>query len=195
MIENNDNAVFTIGHSNHTLSLFIGLLKKFKVEMVIDVRSRPYSRHVPQYNKPDLQAALQKNGFKYLFLGNRLGGMPKDKQFYDQTGRVLYSRLAASAAFKEGIKQVLDLVSDGQRLVLMCGEQDPGSCHRRLLVGRVLALRGVGIKHILSDGSLAREEDLSEILCAGACRQMSLPGMDTEDPWRSVNPVGGKPGT
>jgi uncharacterized protein (DUF488 family) len=88
---------------------------------------------------------------KYVFLGKELGGRPEGSEFYDEGGGVLYDRLAESALFLEGIDRLMEGVK-GYRVAIMCGEEDPVKCHRRVLVGRVLEERGVRVKHIRGDG-------------------------------------------
>ncbi|MBT5675698.1 MAG: DUF488 family protein, partial [Rhodospirillaceae bacterium] len=41
----------TIGHSNHDIGTFVGLLMAQQIETVIDVRSWPASRRLPHFNR------------------------------------------------------------------------------------------------------------------------------------------------
>ena len=56
----------------------------------MDVRSYPASRYAPQFNRKSLASALEANGIGYAFMGAELGGRPKEAEFYDAAGRVLY---------------------------------------------------------------------------------------------------------
>jgi uncharacterized protein (DUF488 family) len=149
-------AIFTIGHSNHTLEKFLSLLKLHQIEVLVDVRSRPYSRYAPHFNKKLLSAELPKHSIKYLFLGDKLGGRPENKEYYDEEGLVLHDRLAVSNNFAEGLKLVMDQLTTC-RMALMCSEEDPAKCHRSLLIGRVLQDRGVTVLHIRGHGGAQRE--------------------------------------
>ncbi len=151
--------VFTLGHSNHTLEIFLDLLRKHEIEVLVDLRSQPYSRYTPYFNGPELKAALAREGIKYLFLGKELGGRPEGTEYYDAKGHVMYSRVAESAAFLEGISR-LERGARQYRVVLLCGEENPAECHRRLLVGRVLLDRGFLVSHIRGDGRLQTEAEL-----------------------------------
>jgi len=131
-------SIFTIGHSNHELQKLIDLLKSNEIEVLVDIRSNPHSRFAPQFNKDDFKNATQAAGIKYLFLGKELGGKPEDPGFYDPEGFVLYSRLAESSLFLEGIKRLMNGIRN-HRVVLMCSEENLAYCHWRLLVGRVLS--------------------------------------------------------
>ena len=50
--------LFTVGHSNQTLPELIALLQSHGVNAVADVRSIPFSRRLPQFNRPELEAQL-----------------------------------------------------------------------------------------------------------------------------------------
>src|SRR5437660_8680013 len=146
-------AVYTVGHSNHSLEEFLNLLDKHRIEVLVDTRSHPYSKYVAHFNREDLQSALRQSGVKYLFLGSELGGRPAEEEYYDDDGHVLYFRVAQSPVFLEGIER-LEAGSRQYRVALLCSEEDPAVCHRHLLVGRVLADRGADIRHIRGDGTI-----------------------------------------
>lgn len=152
--------VYTVGHSNVAQETFIALLKQHGIEVLVDVRSQPYSKYVPHFNAGALKPAILAAGMKYLYLGKELGGRPDDKRYYDSDGHVLYGLVAESEEFKAGIERLLRGARE-HRVVLMCNEENPAECHRRLLVGRVLSERGVRILHIRGDGRIEPEEELA----------------------------------
>ena len=164
MNENGDSSerwsIFTIGHSNHSAEKFVGLLKQHGIEVVADVRSQPYSRHAPHFNAKDIEAILWDNGIRRLFLGFELGGRPTAEAFYDADGRVDYARIERSRSFLDGIKQLESSIRD-HKIALLCSEEDPVGCHRRLLVGHVLGERGIVVRHIRGDGSVQTEGEAS----------------------------------
>lgn len=148
--------VFTIGHSTLSIESFVGALRQHGVTAVADVRSAPYSRFNPQFNRESLADALRQAGIKYVFLGHELGARSKDPSCYEN-GRVRYRSLARTSTFQEGIDRVVRGARE-YRIALMCAEKEPLECHRTLLVARVLAERDVAIKHILSDGRVESHE-------------------------------------
>ena len=152
-------SVFTIGHSNRDFSDFLGVLTAHGVEVVADVRSYPASRYAPQFNRKRLAGALEANHIGYVFLGAELGGRPKESVFYDAGGRVLYGKLAQAPRFREGLGR-LEARLCQSRVAIMCSEENPASCHRRLLVGRALHERGVEMLHLRADGSVQADADL-----------------------------------
>ena len=147
-----EDAVLTIGHSSHALDAFVTLLRQHGVTALADVRSAPYSRFNPQFNRKSLDAALKARGIAYMFLGHALGGRPDDPSCYEN-GRVRYDRLARTALFREGLERVVQSATS-ERIALMCAEKEPLVCHRTILVGRSLVEQGVAMSHILADGTL-----------------------------------------
>jgi uncharacterized protein (DUF488 family) len=161
-------AVFTIGHSNHPADKFVGLLKGYGIEVLVDTRSHPYSRYAPHFNAADLEATLSGDGIAYLFLGLELGGRPKEEEFYDAEGRVNYARVERSQPFLDGIYRLKKEIQ-ARRVALLCSEEDPAWCHRRLLVGRALTERGIAVRHIRGDGSIQTEGE------AAGCQPVLFP--------------------
>ncbi len=178
--------VYTIGHSNQGIDAFLEMLRTHHIQVIIDVRSSPYSRFAPHFSKRPLQQALSNGGIRYLYLGDRLGGMPRDEEFYDSDGYVLYGKIAATPTFREALDRVVKGASQ-YRLALMCAEENPAGCHRRLLVGRALRDRGLTVMHIRGDGSVVDDTALPSG-DPSANLQPSLFDQSTP-PWRSLHPV------
>lgn len=156
-------AIFTVGHSAHELAGFVDLLARHGVEAVADVRSMPYSRRHPQFNRETLRESLKASGIAYVFLGKELGARSTDPACYEN-GRVQFRKLAATSLFRSGIKRVLD-GSEQMRIALMCAERDPLNCHRTILVARELVALGSKVNHILADGEIETHEAAMNRLC------------------------------
>jgi uncharacterized protein (DUF488 family) len=168
--------VFTVGHSTHSMDRLIEILKLNEIFEVVDVRSQPYSRFQPQFNRSDIEEPLKTAGIGYLFLGNELGARSNDTSCY-VNGRVQYQRIAATKGFERGIDRVL-IESGRNKVALMCAEKEPLECHRTLLVGQALYNQGVGVVHIHSDG---RQENHPDALI----RLHGLVGLPLEDLFRT----------
>jgi uncharacterized protein (DUF488 family) len=166
------NSVYTIGHSTHTAEAFLALLRQHQVEAVADVRSSPFSRFNPQFNRQELEQSLKANGIRYVFLGKELGARSDDRSCY-LDGRVQYARLAQTPLFQNGLDRVLQGAAR-YRLALMCAEKEPLECHRTLLVARALVARGQPVLHIHADGHLETQEAAMERLL----RMMGVPDED-----------------
>ena len=148
-----DGLILTIGHSTHTLDAFIALLQKHRVTALADVRSAPYSRFNPQFNRDSLTNALNKaGGIEYVYLGCELGGRSSDPECYEN-GRIRYDRVAATESFQHGLNRIVrDVIRC--RMALMCAEKEPLDCHRTLLIAQALDERGVEVAHIHAGGEL-----------------------------------------
>jgi len=172
------NAVYTVGHSTHTIERLVELLKSHSITAVCDVRSRPYSRMNPQFNREPLKRALQAADIKYVFLGKELGARSEDKNCY-RNGQVQYDLLAQTDLFKQGIERVKE-GARSYRVALMCAEKEPLECHRTILVSRKLFEDGFLIEHILGDGKLEGHEHVMQRLIS----KLKIP---EDDMFRSHN--------
>lgn len=148
---------FTVGHSNHSVAKLLELLQANKIETVVDVRSSPYSRLHPQFNREPLAVALKRSRLKYEFMGQALGGRSDDPSCY-RDGRIDYEIVARTDYFIQGLRTLIDLGTK-TRLALLCAEREPIECHRTLLVSRHLAESGRAVQHIHADGSLEAHQD------------------------------------
>lgn len=150
--------IFTIGHSTLSIDAFLSALTVNGVNAVADVRSAPFSRFNPVFNRDSLKRELKMRGIHYVFLGKELGGRPADPACYEN-GRASYSRMAQTGLFKAGLDRVIQ-GSISHRIALMCSEGDPLNCHRTLLIARALCERGLAVVHIERNGQSARQEDI-----------------------------------
>ena len=150
--------LFTIGHSNHSLDHFLELLLAYQVSAIVDVRSSPYSKYLPHFNKDLLESALRDADIDYVFLGRELGAHRSEDGCYID-GQAKYDRIAQLPTFRRGLERVLQGV-EHYRVSLMCSESDPISCHRTILVCRELKRICPDLKmtHILGDGTGERQE-------------------------------------
>ncbi|HEV2324393.1 MAG TPA: DUF488 domain-containing protein [Terracidiphilus sp.] len=183
------STVFTIGHSAHSTETLAELLRRHLIDVVVDTRSAPYSRFAPQFDRELLQRSVAAAGIRYLFLGAELGGRPKSPEYYDAQGHVLYGRMTADRAFKAAIERLERGIAEF-RVALLCGEENPAHCHRRLLVGRVLAERGHELQHIRGDGRVQTDAEVAAE--SGKPLENEQPALFAEldeDQWRSTASV------
>jgi len=176
--------IWTIGHSNHALEDFLDLLAAHGIEILADVRSRPYSRYVPHFSRDVLRESVTNAGLEYLFIGRELGGRPVNSSLYDDEGYVRYDAIAETPRFRAGIARVLAGCARW-RVALLCAEDDPTRCHRRRLVGRVLVEGGVRLVHVRGDGTVVEEAELAARE-APPVVQLGLFADGREGLWRST---------
>jgi uncharacterized protein (DUF488 family) len=181
--------LWTIGHSNHPLDAFLDLLAQHRIEVLVDVRSSPYSRYADHFNREAIRPALHSRSIQYLYLGDLLGGRVEDQRYYDGDGRVLYGLLAESPGFCQGIERLSKGIEQF-RVAILCGEENPANCHRRLLVGRVMQEHGVSLMHIRADGSVQSEAELAvEEAFRKTKGQKTLFETEEPDEWKSIQSV------
>lgn len=173
----NARRIMTIGHSAHSAERLLELLTQHRVTAVADVRSSPYSRLNPQFNRETLRATLKKAGIAYAFLGRELGARSEDLECYDK-GKVQYGRLAQTREFNQGIARLLK-GSEKYTIALLCAERDPLYCHRSILVSRILEKLGVEMIHIHADGRLEKHQEAMQ-------RLLDLVGLPRRDFFRSA---------
>jgi uncharacterized protein (DUF488 family) len=161
-------AVLTIGHSSHSWERFVELLRSAHVTAVGDVRTSPYSRLYPHFNRDDLREELRSDGISYVFLGKELGGRPSESGFYCE-GVADYEKMAQTLEFSKGLDRVVEGAKK-YRIAMLCSERDPLDCHRCLLVGRALTHRGVSVNHILGDGRIVSQSEVEDKLLENSGR-------------------------
>jgi uncharacterized protein (DUF488 family) len=162
--------VYTIGHSNVTVDKIVQLLQKYRIEVLVDVRSVPHSHYSPQFNRGSLAEALQESGIEYLFAGKFLGGRPEDPSCYksndvpvsreEYLDLVDYDRVAKQDWYQNAITRLIEIARD-RRTVVMCSEEDPKQCHRYRLIGQTLINIGLTVWHIRGRGVLEQQVSLN----------------------------------
>ena len=151
MSDINQKEVWTIGHSTRTLEHFIDMLQSFNIELLVDIRSFPGSKRVPQFNKENLEISMPANNISYVHL-KLLGGRRPVKKDSKNTGWKHpafrgYADYMETDEFNTGIHQLEDLAIK-QRTAYMCSEAVWWSCHRSM-VSDYLKLNGWTVHHIM----------------------------------------------
>lgn len=149
---------FTIGHSNHAIETFIGLLQQHAVTAIADVRSHPASRRFPDFDRKILQKSLHTAGIRYVFLGDALGARPRDPSCYSDRCAD-FDKMRQSEFFRVALARLQRGARDF-RVCLLCAEKDPADCHRTWLVAQTLHEKGALVKHILADGGIEQHDAL-----------------------------------
>jgi len=147
------DTLFTIGHSNHAVESFIATLNQYRINILVDVRSWPYSQWAHQFNREILKHDLEEAGIEYIHMGDVLGGLPADRSFYiPGQERPDYRRMANTSIYQAGIQKLLSLAQN-QTIAVMCSEGDHRQCHRHLLITQTLLDMGISVGHIQPDGT------------------------------------------
>lgn len=142
-----NDTCFTIGHSSHSQSTFLRLLTMHHIRCVVDIRSMPYSKYVPHFNKAHLEQFLRAHSIRYIYLGDALGG--KRFEASGASGCAL-----DTPAITAGIDRLKGIIRTEMPTVIVCAEADPARCHRGRYVTPLLKGRGIEVMHILPSGEL-----------------------------------------
>lgn len=151
----------TIGYGNMGIKDFIERIKKFRVNCIIDVRTRPYSKYNISFNKEELRDRLADEGISYFWFGNKIGGNYDKIKFCDEQGIVDYQKVAKSEKFIDGIKEFENMI-ERYNVCIMSSKGNPLKCHRFLLISR--NLKHYNIHHILPNETLIKNSELEEQL-------------------------------
>ena len=131
--------IWTIGHSNRSIEVFLELLREHSIQVLADIRSFPTSK-IEHFKREEMERWLPENGIEYVWLGKELGG-------YRKGG---YKRHMRTKLFREGVKKLLEIAKE-KRTCIMCMEKNPKYCHRRFL-SAYLERKGVEVIHIIEKG-------------------------------------------
>jgi uncharacterized protein (DUF488 family) len=165
-------ALYTIGYGARTVDELIALLRARRIEYLVDVRTSPFSKFKPEFNKELLKHFIEQQGLRYLFMGDTLGGQPKDPACHTD-GKVDYDKVRVQPFFQAGLERLKKAYSQGRWLALMCSEGRPEQCHRSKLIGEALTTAGIPVCHIDEDGQVLTQQQVIDRLTQG---QMDLFG-------------------
>jgi uncharacterized protein (DUF488 family) len=180
--------IFTIGYGARTIDEFIAVLRENHAAFIIDVRSFPYSKFKPEFSKDLLEYHLDRAGFRYLFMGDTLGGQPKDPACLTD-GKVDYDKVRAQPFFQAGLERLRKAAGQPHRVFLMCSEGHPEQCHRSKLIGEALAASGVPVCHVDEDGRVLGHSEVIDRLTSG---QLDLFGQSSFTSRKRYGPRAGE---
>lgn len=155
---------FTIGYGNYPIDRFITFLQNVSIDVIIDVRSSPYSRFNPHFNRENLEKSLSLSDIGYRDMGDKIRGRYTDPGLLFPDGTVNYRKVQNTEKFQEGINEVLSIISSGKKIALMCAEKEPERCHRFALISPFLQSKDISVIHIRPDMKLETNEDLERKL-------------------------------
>jgi uncharacterized protein (DUF488 family) len=158
--------IYTIGYGNRSIVEFIELLKRYSIQYLVDIRSKPYSRHNPNFSKDAIERQLKENHIRYVFMGDTLGGRPADTSCYVD-GKVDYDQVEERTFYQRGISNVHTAWERQLSIALMCREAKPQVCHRRKLIGNTLVKRHIDVAYIDEIGDIKTQDDINTFTLRG----------------------------
>lgn len=144
--------IFSIGYGNRQMNEFIKLLEDNEINLLVDVRTNPYSRWKPEFNSKAFQITLAEYNIQYIHKVN-LGGKPKNEEIYTN-GNLDYDKIRKSVAYLQGLEYLERGLEFNYKIAIMCSELNPLECHRYNLIGEDLSHRGWEVIHIGKEGEL-----------------------------------------
>jgi uncharacterized protein (DUF488 family) len=181
--------LFTIGYGARTLEELIAALKANRIEYLIDVRTAPYSKFKPEFSKEALERAVERAGIRYVFMGDTLGGQPKDTACQTD-GKVDYDKVRVQPFFQVGMERLRKAFELQRRAALMCSEGRPEQCHRSKLIGEALAVAGIPVCHIDENGALLSQRQVIDRLTLGQLDLFGQPSFTSRKRYGSHNDEG-----
>jgi uncharacterized protein (DUF488 family) len=134
--------IWTIGYETLLPAELVAELEAHGIERLIDVRIRPQSRRAGM-SKTRLGELLAEHRIAYE--SRRELGTPPDIKVDFRQGRIAEARERYAAYVEEERHEQLDALTDellatdpvAPRTALLCFEEDPAVCHRRVIVERL----------------------------------------------------------
>ena len=154
--------LYTIGYAGFPdVNDFVSALEKNGIQILIDVRSTPYSAYHSAYNKDVLSSLLKEHGIYYANFAKQFGARQENRSFYKK-GRLDFETFSKSPQFLDGVDRV---ENSSAVIAFMCAEKKPSECHRTILVAKAFSDRGYEITHLMpNDESVTQKEVEQELL-------------------------------
>jgi uncharacterized protein (DUF488 family) len=145
-----ERILFTVGYSNRPFDQFVTLLKVNRIDVLVDVRTIPKSRHRPEFNIDSLPGELEAAGVSYIHMKG-LGGLRKPMANSVNSGWINesfrgFADYMQTEQFRDALTDLQDLAGKN-RVAIMCAEGNPFSCHRSLIADAML-VRGYRVYEI-----------------------------------------------
>jgi len=158
-------SLYSIGYSGFANNVegFIDMLNRYRINVLIDVRSSPYSAYFSEFNKDNLERVLKENGIYYRNYAAEFGARQEERKLYPE-GYLSFELFSKTDAFREGMQKVITGTNAGYSMAFMCAEKEPVTCHRAILVARAFYEDGYPVTHILPNGDTKTQTDIEDEL-------------------------------
>lgn len=157
--------IYTIGYTGFSVDEFVELLKQKRINVVIDVRSTPYSERYSEYNKDNIEKVLKENSIYYRNYISEFGARQESPEFYTSDGYLDFELFSKSKQFHVGVNKICNSIDKGYNIVILCAEKNPIQCHRTILVARAFSDLGYDIIHLMPNNQTMTQKQVeSELL-------------------------------
>jgi uncharacterized protein (DUF488 family) len=147
--------VRTVGHGTLSAEGFASLVVGADVDLVVDVRAFPGSRHNPQFGRQEMEQWVPRAGIGYVWIGE-LGGRRRPVAGSQHVALRndafrAYADYMETPAFLTGMEELL-VFTETNSPTVMCSESLWWRCHRRLIADHLVIVRGMDVVHLMHDG-------------------------------------------
>lgn len=173
--------LYTIGYSGYNIENFISSLLELEVNAIVDVRSSPFSKTFPDFNKDKIYKYLRRYNIYYIPMAEELGARPNNRAVYTDN-QVDFLKMSESSSFLNGCYRIKEGLVN-YTICLMCSELDPLTCHRSILISHNFKkmFPKTNIFHIMPNNVESNNEMEERLLSITKCGQLSLTGEDPID--------------
>lgn len=155
--------IFTIGYAGYkTLDILINTLKERGIDLLIDVRSIPFSKYYVAFDINNLSQELRRNQIDYWNPKDEFGARRPINDM--RNGRVDFEIVKKSPPFLLGVDKVKAAMGEGRTPVLFCAEANPIECHRCILIGKYFADAGYDVLHLMYRRQAKTQADIDDEL-------------------------------
>ena len=169
---NMNDTIYTIGYGGKDIDTFVKCLKKNGVDCIVDVRSYPFSKTFPMFDKARLEQTLKKENILYAHFGKEFGARRIEKEAYllsynlkgELKEQVSFNEVYKLSAFNKGVERTLSAIKQGYKVCFMCSEKHPVDCHRFWMVAFFFQykLLKFNVVNIISENNNETFEDVLE---------------------------------
>jgi len=156
--------LYTIGYSGFSVPDFIDVLKRYRINVIIDVRSTPFSSYFSAYNKEHLERLLKSHHIYYRNYAKEFGAQQIERRFYTAQGYLDFELFTASDIYHHGYQKIEDGLKQEYVFAFMCAEKDPMDCHRSIMVSKTFNDHGYSVLHLLPAKNPVSQVDIEERL-------------------------------
>ncbi len=164
--------LFTIGYANKSLDEFLTILKYYKINCLIDVRSMPLSSQYPEYDENSLKKVLKLNNILYMSFKKEFGARRNEDEVYSKINMydntsfevVIFEKVYDLDIFKQGVRRVEHGIEQGYKICFLCSEKYAYDCHRCLMVGEYFKHLGYIVDHIVNLTQILNQKNIEEFL-------------------------------
>lgn len=168
----NNKTLYSIGYANKSLATFLKCLVDNNINCIIDVRSSPYSKQYPNFNKENLANFLKENNILYMNFNREFGARRIEDNVYSKVRTydnktievVIFEKVWETIDFQKGFNRVVEGIEKGFNICFMCSEKYPYECHRGLMVSEYFYKRGYDIMHIVDENLVLPHSIIEERL-------------------------------